>query len=358
MLSGFVSDLLTNRRGALKSFAGLAAGTATAATTTSAHAATRPVNLNDPKDNLYAFGKIWAGYDEPVIGGFHGLMYARTGNSRMIPVFGYAGTGVLQAQYEPEGFLRIKSRETGYFTDLRTGEVLETWKNPFTEETVEVYHFYNPLLGGRLGTQMPRFQMGPGNDPPTLMNEGSVFPGPDGKIPFQIPYDEFGDDLMVSWDYTHDHINPVPPEGWPKSSTGPRITPSEHFTFTVSRKQLEDADAKTCRMVAGFSRQSPWWPWMKMGGHKYADGILFGRMSSHKGLKGTADVHPKILKYIEKHAPEYLTLPKDWPITNARVDTWSAYAQDTPPENPSYEWKQKRKPEIPAPPSGSGRVKG
>jgi hypothetical protein len=202
---------------------------------------------------------------------------------------------------------------------------------------------------------MPRFQMGPGNDPPTLMNEGSVFAGADGKIPFQIPYDQFGDDLMVSWDYTHDHANPVAPEGWPKSSTGPRITPSEHFTFTVSRKQLEDADAKTCRMVAGFSRQSPWWPWMKMGGHKYADGILFGRMTSHKGLKGTGDVHPKILKYIEKHAPEYLTLPKDWPITNARVDTWTAYAQDTPPENPNYEWKQKRKPDVPAPPSG--RVK-
>lgn len=73
------------------------------------------------KDNLWAFGKIWSGYDEPVIGGFYGLMYARVGNQRMIPLFGYEGTGCLQCKWDPAGFLNIKSRETGYFTDLRTG---------------------------------------------------------------------------------------------------------------------------------------------------------------------------------------------------------------------------------------------
>ena len=39
-------------------------------------------------------------------------------------------------------------------------------------------------------------------------------------------------------------------------------------------------------------------------------GILFGRMFSHKGLKGFGDLHPKILAYVEKHAPEYLEVPK------------------------------------------------
>jgi hypothetical protein len=361
MSSHFVNDLLTSRRSALTTMGGLAA-TALASTAISspafAQSNTKALDLKNPRDNLYAFGKIWSGYDQPVIGGFHGLMYARLGNQRMIPVFGYAGTGVLQAQFdEKEGSLRIKSRETGFFTDLRTGEPLETWYNPFTEKTVEVYHFYNPLLAGKIGLEMPRFQMGPGKDAPTLMNEGSVFPDANGKIPFVMPWEQFGDDLMVAWDYTHDHVNPVAREGWPKSSTGDRITPSEHFTFSVSRKQLEDRSAPTCRMIAGFSRQSNPWPWMQMGGSKFEDAIIFGRMFSHKGLGGTKDVHPPILKYLEKHAPEYLTLPDGWPITNARVDTWTAYAQDTPPENPNYEWKQKRKSDIPAPPTGSGRAK-
>ena len=32
--------------------------------------------------------------------------------------------------------------------------------------------------------------------------------------------------------------------------------------------------------------------------------MVFGRMFSHKGLKGPGDIPPKVLAYIEKHAPD------------------------------------------------------
>lgn len=309
------------------------------------------LDYRDPVDNLYAFGKIWAGYGEPVIGGFHGLMYARIPGKRMIPVFGYTGTGALLAKQDANGDLWIKSRETGYFTDLRTGEILETWYNPFTEKTVPVYHFYNNLLVGKVGKEIPKFFFGKEGDSPTLMNEGTVFPDKDGRYPFILPFEGYGDDMMLSWDYTHEYTNPVTPEGWPRSSTGPRTTPSEHFTFNFSRRELEDRDLPTLRFTAGFTRLSECWPFMQMGGTKYADITLFGRMFSHKGLKGTADVPPKVLAYVEKHAPEYLTLPDGWEPDNSRVDTWKAYAQDVPPENPAYPWK----PSGFVVPTGSGR---
>lgn len=358
--SNFVADLVarqpTSRRSALKGLgAGLTGGIgAVLSSKSQAAIPMRPGGLDwsDPKDNLWAFGKVWAGYDAPVIGGFYGLMYARIGNQRMIPLFGYEGTGCLQCKWDDAGFLNIKSRETGYFTDLRTGEVLETWTNPFTEETVEVYHFYNNLLGGRLGTQIPKFAMGAEGDSPTLMNEGTVFPDENGEYPFLLPFEQFGDDLLLAWDYTHDYTNPVSPEGWPKSSTGKMITPSEHFVFYVDRDELEDRSIPASRFRAGFSRQCNWWPWMKMGGHEYQDGILFGRMFSQKGLPGTQSIRPKVLAYIEKHAPEFLTLPDDWPIRNDRVGTWESYRQDIPPENPEYEWTDRRKDDVIAPPTG------
>jgi hypothetical protein len=62
-------------------------------------------------------------------------------------------------------------------------------------------------------------------------------------------------------------------------------------------------------------------------------------MFSHKGLKGAGDVPPKVLAYIEKHAPQFLTLPATWEPDNSRVDTWKAYARDIPPENPDYPWQ-------------------
>jgi len=341
MHSHLINDLQTSRRGVLR--AGLAwggaatllgAGVARAA----GHGKSAGLNYSDPRDNLYAFGKIWSGYETPVIGAFHGLMYLRLAGRRMIPVFGYTGTGTLLCKIDAAGDLWIKSRETGYFTDLETGDILETWDNPLTGKTVEVYHFYNDVLGGKISTEIPKFFLGGENDAPTLMNEGSVFPDKDGRYPFILPFQQYGNDMMLSWDYTHEYTNPVTPEGWPLSSTGARITPSEHFTFQVNRAELEDRDLPTCRMTAGFSRTSECWPFMQMGGTPFADAVLFGRMHSHKGLAGYGEVPPKVLAYIEKHAPEYLTLPDEWDIDNRRVDTWKAYAQDIPPENPDYDW--------------------
>ncbi len=169
MKSSFVTDLSMSRRQALKAslaFGGLSLGGmgVAAATTTKGK-----LDYSDPHDNLYAFGKIWSSYEEPCVGAFHGLMCVRLPGTRMIPVLGYTGSGALLAKIDDEGNLWIKSRETGYFTDLETGDILETWDNPFTGKTVEVYHFYNDVLTGKIGTEIPKFFMGELGDAPTLM---------------------------------------------------------------------------------------------------------------------------------------------------------------------------------------------
>ena len=216
MTSQFVNDLILNRRDALKGSLALGVAGTTGMLTAPRAAAAGGLDYNDPADNLYAFGKLWAGFDEPVIGAFHGLMYARIGDQRMVPVFGYTGTGALLCKFDEEGYLWVKSRETGYFTDLATGDILEDWYNPFTEKTVKVYHFYNDVLVGKIGSEIPKFLMGGAGDLPTLMNEGTVFPNEEGRYPFVLPWQTYGnDDMMLSWDYTHEYANPVTPEGWP-----------------------------------------------------------------------------------------------------------------------------------------------
>jgi Protein of unknown function (DUF1838) len=334
MTSKFVDDLLLNRESALAAVAGMARdpGPAPQAAAMAAGSRTRDraLNWDDPRDNLYAFGKIWAGYAEPQIGAYHGLMYARIGTRRLIPLFGYTGTGVMQSRIDTDGNVWLRGKETGYFTDLATGDILETWDNPFTGEKVPVFHFYNGTMGGKLTAEMPRFAMGASREDATLMNEGTHREVA-GTVPFLLPFQIFGDDLMLAWDYAHEYPNPVTPEKWRKASTGPRINPSEHFTFSMSLAQMQDRSEPSCRFTAGFARLSPWWPWMRMGGSPYQNDVLFGRMFSHKGLKGYGDVPPKVLAYIEKHAPAYLEPPEDWPQQQPR-DTWSAYASQVPPE--------------------------
>lgn len=351
--SMLLNDLALGRREALAAFAGFAAAPSVAAAQTPKRKG--GLDWTDPRDNLYAFGKIWAGYGEPVIGAFHGVMYGRMPGQRLVPLFNYEGTGILQSRIEPDGTYAVKSRETGYFTDLITREVLETWKNPFTGEEVEVYHFYNDVVGGRIGLKIPDFVMSDGST--TQMNAGLNVKAADGTYPFRVPIEFYGDTAMMSWDYAHRKTNPVDPAGWPRASTGPVITPSEHFTFNVSRTLLEDRDVPHVSFNAGFTRLSEPWPFMKMGGTPYAGMTVFGRMFSHKGLKGYGEVPPKLLAYIEKHAPTYLTLPNDWPVTNARLDTWTCYAMDVPPENKDFAWKwagKDRPGKQAPPPTGSG----
>lgn len=369
MGSQFVSDLLVGRRSALRALVGAGALCVGGAQTDSAAAAPRagaagagdavarrspPLDYSDPRDNLYAFAKIWAGFDRPVIGAYHGLMYARIPGRRLLPLFHYVGTGILQAKFAEDGRLAIKSRETGYFADLRTGDILETWHNPLTDRTVEVYHFYNDVVGGRIGTEIPKFAISTDPEAHTLMNEGSVFPDADGRYPFRLPFQFFGDDALLSWDYAHRYRNPVTPEGWPTYSTGPIVSPSEHFLFRVSKRELEDRDLPTVRAITGFTRLSEPWPFMRMGGTEYAGITLFGRMHSHKGLAGYGDVPRKVLDYVEKHAPEYLTLPDEWPVNNSRLDTWATFATDVPPETPGYAWRRNEVAAKVRPPTGLG----
>ncbi len=358
MPSIFVRDLTIGRREAVASLVALAAGAAMEPAT-GAPRREGGLDFANPRDNLYAFGKIWAGYDAPVIGAFHGLMYARIPGKRLIPLFDYTGTGIMQARIEPNGDLSIKSRETGYFADLRTGEILEFWDNPFTGERCEVYHFYNDIIGGRLTELIPTFLAGGEGESPTRMNEGTQFPDEQGRYPFLLPFRQFADDVLLSWDYAHEYANPVTPAGWPGYSTGSKVTPSEHFTMHCSRRALEDRSLPTVRMVAGFTRLSECWPFMRMGKAQdpaIRELTLFGRQFSHKGLAGFGDVPPKVLAYIEKHAPEYLTLPPEWPISNERLETWKAFVMDVPPETAGYPWKWagKERPVAMPPPTGLG----
>ncbi|MFQ5635653.1 MAG: DUF1838 family protein [Gammaproteobacteria bacterium] len=329
MNSAFLTGLLAGQTTAVEALASLDNGRVQPARS-SVIGAAAGLDFDDPRDNLYAFGKIWAGYDEPQIGGFHGLMYARLGDRRLMPLFGYTGTGVMQSRIDEDGNMWIRGRETGYFTDLATGDILETWDNPFTGDTVEVFNFYNERMGGKLTAEMPRFAMGAAKDDPTLMNEGTHVDTAD-SVPFILPFERFDDDLMLAWDYAHEYTNPVTPARWPKASTGERISPSEHFTFSMSLEQMQDRSEPSVRYQAGFSRVSQWWPWMRMGGSGLEREVLFGRMFSHKGLKNYGDVPPKVLAYIEKNCPEYLEPPDDWPQLQPR-GTWEAFAAQVPPE--------------------------
>ena len=289
----------------------------------------KTLKFDDPRDNLYAFAKLWSTLDdEPVLSSFHGIMFAHLPNRRSIALFGYAGTGLFQSRIRDNGHVQLRGKETGVFTDLASGDVLDRWENPFTGESVEVYNFLNDHVRGQLTTEMPQFEFGD-DDEPTLMND-TASRKRDGTVPFVLPWEVYGDRVHLAWDYCHGYTNPVRRDRWPRASTGEFINPSEHFYFTTSLAELEDRSCLSARYTAGFSRLSPWWPWMLMG-ESGVEGVLFGRMVSVKAGGSPDDVPRKVFDYVAEHYPRYLEAPDDWD-DGVPLGTWEAYARDVPPE--------------------------
>jgi hypothetical protein len=282
------------------------------------------LDLTLPRDNLYAFAKMWSTLsDEPVLSSFHGVMFANIAGRKSVPLFGYAGTGLFQSKILANGHVRLRGKETGFFTDLSSGEVLRHWHNPFTGQSVDVFNFLNDRVRGELTTEMPRFAFGSADDEPTLMNANSAGAASD-TVPFVLPWEMFGDRVHLGWDYCHGYRNPVDRKRWPKASTGDFINPSEHFYFTTSLRELADRDNPSARYTAGFTRVSPWWPWMLMG-QSDVEGVLFGRMISVKADGCPDDVPRAIYDYVEKHHADYLEAPTDWDDGHP-LGTWEAYA--------------------------------
>lgn len=299
-------------------------------TTGSGGPGSRALNFQDPHDNLYAFGKMWGSFDDtPALGCFHGTMYASLPNKRAMPLFGYVGTGVIQSKYLDDGRVRMRGKETGFFTDLASGRILETWDNPFTGETVKVFDFLNDQVRGTLTAEMPRFKFGEEGDDDSPMHAGTG-QQQGATVPFVLPWQVYGDQVLLEWDYAHEYTNPVDKQRFPRAHTGPVINPSEHFTIFTSLQQLQDRNQPSAYFQAGFSRLSPWWPWMHLGGSG-VEGVMFGRMFSRKCRRGLDDLLPVVRERLETRHPEYLEAPEGWQ-DGQPISTWEAYAKQAPPE--------------------------
>lgn len=324
-----------SRRGALGGLGGLigmgAMAGAAPAFAAKAGGRMRPLDVLDPRENLYGFAKMWGTIGpKAVLSGYQGVQYAIVGDKRAVPVFGYVGFGNIRNVILPDGSMKVLGKECGYFTDLATGEIIDFWDNPWTGERVTVFPFLNDRFRGTLGLERKVFKVGDGETVNNDIGKGK----PAKPEPFLLPWQPIGDQYLLSWDYAHEYTNPVTPEGWPKASTGKRVNPSEHFTIFTPRAEIDDRSVLSARYHAGFTRQGPWWPWMMMG-QSGVHGVLIGRMHSYKITGGMDDVLPAVRKRVERDRPDLFEEPVDGPDEGVR-GTLEAYVEEVPPETPGY----------------------
>ena len=182
-------------------------------------------------------------------------MCIRDSNKPVKDLMGTAGFGVIRLQQGPDGAIRRLCREIILYTDLRSGEVLEEWRNPLTEETVKVVHVANDPFNYLIEDHFPA--------PPSFGGLNKAAPPP--RAEFLLPWHQHGEWAAMEM---HIHLlypSALQPDKWPRESSGPMVQASEFFAHHVKVADLQNPKLKTLDFQGTWNRITPWLPWMLMG---------------------------------------------------------------------------------------------
>jgi len=315
MLYRSLLDGLSGRRKFLQASAGglMLASLSNCSQNPSANNKTSTVDFENPEENLKAFIKTTGSLDPSAetAGWFGGTLYANIGVEKMMPLVGVEGLGMMRVEPQGNNVYRIFNREFAVYKDIKTGEYLDNWTNPYTNESVEVWPIQNKTV---LAEVSPIHKQD--------------FDGTIVEFPFKPPW-VIQDDTAFSLFELHAAFpNPLTPDKWPRESAGPINKTSEMFHRTTSLSQLADPDTPHANYVGTWMRIGPWLPWMLMG---QKEGHIVYR--SFMNRIGPVEKTPKqLLDYMENKFPEFLSAPpqEDWGKPND--SSFSVYMENNSPK--------------------------
>lgn len=321
MIISAIDQVLMDRRRAL----GLGVGLVAAAAGLSSGAAAKSNDYDtaldfdgafDPKraeHNTLAFCKLMSDTrdGEETCGYFKGSVLAYVGpTKRLEPLFGFEGFGMTRTFQVGEYAWRKLHKEVAYYTDLKTGEVLTEWHNPFLDETVKVAHVHNDVVNSNWA---PTYSFGVGPKKVTY--------------PFVFPWLVMGDNAVVDFGVNTTHRAILQPEEWPRESHGETTQVLEAIQLHASLADLMDPKQTGVQVSGSWQRISPWLPWMLMG---QTPGHLFYKTITRRMGEGVEGLPPHIREFTAAHYPDYFTAPTEWQEPN--VSSYEVYEREMEPQ--------------------------
>ena len=280
---------------------GCAAATAIAMTA-SASVAARTLDPTKPEDALEISKRVQCGVADgvPAVYYWSGKVYSRVQGEPDRHLFNGEGMNVRQCVKitDPKrgtGYRQV-SREVMFYLDPKTNEVLRTWENPWTGETVNVMQIANDPVNSR--PNYPYSEDGKPHQISTLRRQGKWL-----FMPFEVPL--FYHNVLAG-DY-QDYV-------------GNKYHAMEIFDFAMLADEMLDTKNPTAYPTVSWVRISDWMPWMKMRGRQGQ--MVFNAMGAK--LK-SYDELPKVIKdEIALNHPEY-TAPPPGDDSRPNETTWTVF---------------------------------
>lgn len=256
----------------------------------------RPISTSldtrDPEQNLRVYMKVLSDLDDRPTFRFHtGRILSVAPGQLGEPLLDFVACKQDRVRQLADGSYQHGYRGVILFTDIDTGQVLDTFANPLTGKTNRVQHFRTSWGSGIYSAQ-GRYSLGAGAS--ELQNASAL-----RTKPFQLAWSIVRDDVWI----TYDERVVV------RSASGSvQYADSSMYRYHTSLRQLLDPGQTSADAIMSWGTETSWWPWMEMGGRP--GHLLFGSMG--RKYPDLSSVPGDVIAAAERLFPGQLTEPIDW----------------------------------------------
>lgn len=294
------------------------------------------LDLTTPRGNMEAWARLLGNTDmRSVKYGFaQGLVQGVRPGEAVSDLVGF--TMLSAARLLPHesgtGYRKVL-REVGFYTDLKSGEILEEWQNPYLNERVKVVPIANDPFNHTITEFRPQ--------PPAYGGLNRAAPPPE---PFLLDWKRQGNKLKMFSHINLFYPSALQPAKWPRENANPFNQVTETFLYFIDWRDMQNPKKTSVEYDGVWARTTPWLPWMLMGptpGH-----------CQYQTFMGAVDdinqIDRRTLDYVQKNYPKYLTAPEKWEEPSLSSLEWYSRQQQPAPVPAGQPVPRAPDPELPA----------
>ncbi len=256
---------------------------------------TQPVNttlrLEDPIERARIRAKIVASAAAEAVPAFYRLhIYAYMHQGNLIPLYTMNNLAIKVCQPMANGHTMITNYEAGVYCKFDTHEVLETWRNPVTDEVLEPWHFIGRPLSVEIGPD-------------------EVITGPGATLkPKTMAIETVGDTVIMPTMSGFAYPNPFSQAEFPEDSSGPTMFWDSHYVYFAPLAEVANPAVLRAAASIQFQNLVSFQPWAGMGTRP---GRSWGRAFGRK-LQRLEQIPAAARKGLEQKTPMLFDLAS-WP---------------------------------------------
>lgn len=257
------------------------------------------VDLSDPQTYFNTFLRTRADLSgKETVFHWTGKVYGMVPGEKRTELFDFEGFSVARLEKADTGYLLL-TREAAFFKDTRTGEILQTWRNPYLNNSeIEVVQIWNDPVNQDFGFT-----------PDELRFVGRF-----------LPSEDLGDELVFYMDIFPFYESPLPRRDYSQFSQSDTYQAAEFFQFFVPKSAINDESLSSLPCKISWTRVSPWMPFMRMGDRR---GNLIFVCRGQKLDGGFSALPAKIKDYVAEKGPQFATAPTEY--TQPNETSWTYF---------------------------------